>query len=285
MLLQITTLIAGIILLVWGADRFVEGASVTARNLGVAPLAVGLLVVGFGTSGPEMMISAVAAFEGNTGIAIGNAVGSNIANIALILGLTPLIQPLSVHSSVLTRELPILLVAMLFALAMLSDGILGRIDGMLLLGGFALSVYWTVTLAFRGRTRSDTEDAMAKEFAAELAVSMPMNRAVFWVVVGLALLLIASRMLVWSATGIARSLGVSELVIGLSIVAVGTSLPELAASLSAAFKKEDDIAIGNIVGSNTFNMAVLGLPGLIAPGSFEAAVLQRDFPIMVRVRL
>ncbi len=280
MVLSILCIIAGLALLVWGADRFVEGAASVARNLGVSPLVVGMLIVGFGTSAPEMLVSGIAAWNGNTGLSIGNAVGSNITNVALILGLSALITPLDVHSKVLRRELPILLASMLIALALLADGTLGRLDGALLLAGFALLVGWTLVIALRERNGSDP---LAAEFAMELpAARMSTGRAVAWAVVGLILLLLGSRMLVWGAVQIAQALGMSDLVIGLTIVAIGTSLPELAASMAAVLKKEHDIAIGNVVGSNTFNtLVVMGLPGLIDPGPFEPALLSRDFPTMI----
>ena len=276
----------GLVLLVWGADRFVDGAAGTARNFGISPLVVGLVIVGFGTSAPEMLVSAVAAWQGNTGISIGNAVGSNITNVALILGVASLVRPLQVHSAILRRELPILLAAMLVALLLLMDGTLNRIDGVVLLSGFAVSIYWTVSLALRGRHTVSEPDALASEFEAELTSTMSTARALFWVFVGLAVLLVSSRLLVWGASEIARGMGISDLVIGLTVVAVGTSLPELAASVSAALKNEHDIAIGNVIGSNTFNiLAVMGLPGLIRPGIFDPALLHRDFPVMIGLTL
>lgn len=280
----IAVVLVSLAVLVWGADRFVDGAAALARNFGISPLVIGLVLVGFGTSAPEMLVSAIAAWQGNPGIAVGNAVGSNITNIALILGVTALVRPLSVHSRLLRRELPILLTAMLIALAMLLDGELDRIDGILLLIGFAAQVYWTLSLARRG---GDGPDALAEEFTREMPEAAMSNaRAVFWSVAGLALLLVSARMLVWGAVVIAQGLGVSDLVIGLTVVAIGTSLPELAASIAAARKGEDDIALGNVVGSNTFNiLAVLGLPGLIRPGSFDQALLWRDFPVMIGLTL
>jgi len=276
--------VAGLALLVWSADRFVDGAAAAARNLGVSPLVTGLILVGFGTSAPEMVVSAMAAWGGNSGISIGNAVGSNITNIGLVIGVAAVIHPLTVHSRLLRRELPLLLVAMLVALLMLLDGELGRADGAVLLAGFVLVVVLTLRLARAPEAAvSGDGDALAHEFADELTAGrMPTSRALMWVVIGLTLLLVSSRMLVWGAVEIAQLFGVSDLVIGLTIVAIGTSLPELAATVSAALKGEDDIAVGNVVGSNTFNLlAVLGLPGLIGPGPFDPAVLNRDFPFMI----
>jgi cation:H+ antiporter len=283
MLLPSVILILALILLIWSVDHFVEGASATARNLGVTPLVVGLIVVGFGTSAPEMLISALAAWEGNPALGIGNAIGSNITNVALVLGLGALVRPLSVHSRLLRRELPILLAAILLALVLLLDGTLGRLDGALLLAGFGVLIYWTLSLAMGDR---DGPDAMVVQFEAEMPSAMRLGHAITWVVVGLVGLLASSQMFVWAAVQMAQALGVSDLVIGLTIVAVGTSLPELAATVAAVMKNEHDIAIGNVVGSNSFNiLAVLAMPGVIAPGTHEPALLTRDFPVMIGLTL
>lgn len=282
LLLPIIAIATGFALLVWGADRFVVGAASTARNLGVSTLIIGLTVVGFGTSAPEILVSAMASWQGNPGLAIGNALGSNIANIALILGATSLVTPLVVHSDTLRREFPILLAVVLFAGVLMADGELGRFDGLLLLGGLMLMLYWLTTLGM-GMRRGDP---MGEEIAAEIPPEQPLSRSVMWLVVGLVVLLISSRMLVWGAVEVAQSLGVSDLIIGLTVVAIGTSLPELAAAIMSALKKEHDIAIGNIIGSNMFNMlAVLPLPGVIQPGPFAAEVLQRDLPVMTILTL
>ncbi len=281
MLTAVGAVVLGFALLIWGADRFVDGAAATARNLGVSPLMVGLLIVGFGTSAPEMLVSALAAWEGNSGLSIGNAVGSNITNIALILGIAALVRPMAVHSGLLRRELPILLAAILFALLIMIDGELNRVDGLLLLAGFVVQIYWTVSLARRERA-----DALASEFEAEIPTGMSTQRGLFWIGFGLLLLIGSSRILVWGAVEIATAFGISDLIIGLTIVAIGTSLPELAASVAAALKGEHDIAIGNVVGSNTFNtLAVLGLPGVIGPGPFDPELLTRDFPMMIGLTL
>ncbi len=282
LLLPIAAVVSGFALLVWGADRFVVGAASTARNLGVSTLIIGLTIVGFGTSAPEILVSGMASWQGNPGLAIGNALGSNIANIALILGATSLIAPLTVHSDTLKREFPILLAVVLFAGVLMADGELGRIDGVLLLGGLCLMLYWLTTLGMRMRRG----DPMTEEIAAEIPPEQPLSRSIIWLVVGLVVLLISSRLLVWGAVEIAQSLGVSDLIIGLTIVAIGTSLPELAAAVMSALKKEHDIAIGNIIGSNMFNMlAVLPLPGVIHPGPFAEEVLQRDLPVMTVLTL
>jgi len=274
----------GFVLLVWGADRFVTGAAATARNLGVSPLIIGLTIVGFGTSAPEMLVSAMAAWAGNPGIAIGNALGSNIANIGLVLGLTALITPLAVRSETLRREFPILFAVMMLTLILLGDGNLSRMDGLILLAGFGLMMYWLVSLGLRERACDPAQqacDPMQQEFADEIPTDMATGRALFWVGLGLAILLLSSRLLVWGAVNIAQYYGVSDLIIGLTIVAIGTSLPELAASITGALKGEHDIAIGNVLGSNMFNLlAVLGLPGLIHPLATPADVMSRDFPVM-----
>ena len=277
-ILLIIAIIAGLGLLSWSADRFVTGASGLARGFGVAPLIIGLTIVAFGTSAPEMLVSAMAAWQNNSGIAIGNAVGSNIANMALVLGVSALIAPLTVHSQTLNREYPLMLVVMLVALALLWNGVLSRLDGSILLAGMVVLVFWTIHLA----RSAPPDDPLETEFSAKLPETVSLG-ATWWLLLsGLILLLISSRLLVWGAVGIAQAFGVSDLVIGLTIVAVGTSLPELAASVAAVRKGEHDIAVGNVVGSNLFNiLAVLGIAGVIGPGGFDAAVLTRDFPLMI----
>jgi len=278
MWLELLAIAGGFVLLAWSADRFVTGASALAFNLNVSPLIIGLTIVGLGTSAPEILVSAMASWQGNTGLAIGNAIGSNITNSTLILGFTALVLPLSVHSSILRRELPILLLVMTAALLLLLDGTLGRLDGAILLTGMGVMLFWMTRLA---RTAKSQTDPMKEEFAEEIPTDLSMPKAVFWLVVGALLLLVSSKILVWGAVSIARELGVSDLVIGLTIVALGTSLPELAASVMSAIKNEHDIAIGNVIGSNIFNLlAVLGLPGLINPSVLDSEVLSRDYPIM-----
>lgn len=280
--LPLLALLAGFALLTWGADRFVAGAAAIACNLGVAPLIIGLTIVGIGTSAPEMLVSAMAALAGNPGIAIGNAIGSNIINIGLVLGLTILIRPLTVPADALRREFPVLFAVMCMALLLLLDGELGRLDGIILLSGFVLMLYWLVRLAKRDRANAQNNGTQPDGTDAEMLEQMSTARAVFWVIVGLLVLLSSSRLLIWGAVDIARFFGVSDLVIGLTIVAFGTSLPELAASISSVLKGEDDLAIGNILGSNIFNLlAVLGLPGLLHPLATPGEVLSRDYPAML----
>ena len=279
MWLELLAVFGGFILLTWSADRFVTGAASVAWNLNISPLIIGLTIVSLGTSAPEILVSGMAAWQGNAGLSIGNALGSNIINIGLVLGMTALITPLNVHSSILRRELPVLMGIMLFAWFLLQDGSLGRIDGSLLLGGMVLLLAWMTRMGIQSQ---GTRDPMDEEFAEEIQTGISMKRALFWLLVGSIFLLISSRLLIWGAVSIAHHLGISDLIIGLTIVALGTSLPELAASLMSALKHEHDIAIGNVIGSNMFNLlAVLGLPGLIAPGPIDPAVINRDFPVMV----
>lgn len=267
----------GLALLAWSAGRFVEGAAYTARHFGMPPLLIGMVIVGFGTSAPEMVVSALAALQGNPGIALGNAYGSNITNIALILGLTALICPIAVHSRVLRKELPILAAITVLAAWQIWDGEISRFDAFVLLGVFAGLMTWTIWQGTRKKA-----DALGGEMKKELDLhAMPIRRAVFWLVVGLLLLIVSSRILVWGAVEIAHGFGVSNLIIGLTIVAAGTSLPELASSIIAARKGEHDIALGNILGSNLFNtLAVVGIAGTIHPLAVGPEVLSRDMLVM-----
>ncbi|MCC4270669.1 calcium/sodium antiporter [Marinobacter nauticus] len=282
MLIASLAILAGLALLVWSADRFVEGSAATAGHFGMPPLLIGMVVVGFGTSAPEMVVSALAASQGNPGLALGNAYGSNITNIGLILGITAVIAPIAVHSQVMRKELPILALVTLAAAWLLFDGELSRLDAAGLLVLFALVLGWSIWSGMR-----KTDDVFATEMDAELATHpMPIRNAMLWLVVGLALLIISSRILVWGAVDLATRFGVSDLVIGLTIVAIGTSLPELASSIIAARKGEHDLALGNILGSNLFNtLAVVGIAGSIAPMAVANEVLIRDIPVMVGLTL
>jgi len=277
MTFSILAVVAGLALLVWSADRFVDGAAAAARHFNVPPLLIGMVIVGFGTSAPEMVVSAIASWQGNPGIALGNAYGSNITNIALILGLTAMISPIVVHSKVLHKELPILMVVTGFALFLLRDNELSRMDGWLHLLVLSILVGWSILQGLRERS-----DALGEEMEAELVVhEMPLGRAFLWLAVGLVLLIISSRMLVWGAVNIAHHFGVSDLIIGLTVVAVGTSLPELASSIAAIRKNEHDIALGNVIGSNLFNtLAVIGIAGTINPIAVEADIFNRDMMVM-----
>jgi len=280
MLMAIGAIIAGLILLVWSADKFVEGSATTASHFGMPPLLIGMVVVGFGTSAPEMAVSALAASQGNPGLALGNAYGSNITNIALILGITALLAPIAVHSQVMRKELPILILVTGFAGWQLWDGDLSRMDAIGLMLAFVVLIGWSI---YQGLRQPD--DALATEMTEEVN-AMPVRKAILWLVFGLLLLIISSRILVWGAVDLATTFGISDLVIGLTIVAVGTSLPELASSIIAARKGEHDLALGNILGSNLFNtLAVVGIAGLIAPMPVASEVLTRDFPVMAALTL
>lgn len=277
MLLASLAILAGLILLVWSADRFIEGAAAIAKHLGMPSLLIGMVIIGFGTSAPEMAVSAMAALDGNPGLALGNAYGSNITNIAVIVGITAIIAPIAVHSQVLRKELPLLLALTFIAGYQLIDGELSRLDGWVLLGVFAVVMGWSIFQGIRGKG-----DPLAGDTDAEMIEHpMPLNKAIMWLVVGLTLLLVSSRLLVWGAVFIAQSLGVSDLVIGLTIVAIGTSLPELAAALAAVKKNEHDLILGNIIGSGIFNtLAVVGLAATIHPLSVDSEVLYRDWTMM-----
>lgn len=282
MLLAFAAILIGLVILVWSADRFVEGASAAAVHGGVPPLLIGMLIIGFGTSAPELSVSALASLQGNSGIALGNAWGSNITNIALIIGLVALISPVTAHARVARRELPVLLAVTALAGWQVYDGRLSRTDGVVLLAVFAVLIGWSIYEGMRNR-----ETTMAGETHQQyLTHTMPLGRAVMWLLIGLVLLVLSSRLLVWGAVFIASDLGVSDLIIGLTIVAVGTSLPELASSLAAIRKKEHDLALGNIIGSGLFNtLAVVGLAALIEPLDVAPEVLTRDWAVMAALTL
>jgi len=279
MLVNSLAILMGLVVLVWSADRFVLGASAVARNFGVSPLIIGMTILGFGTSAPEMLVSGVAAWGGNPALGIGNALGSNIANIALVLGVTAILAPMVVKSNVLKREFPMLFVVMGLAAVLMIDNELGRIDGIILLSGVVVMLWWMIRLARQPHAAGS--EPLDEEFDAEIPDDMPTGKAIFWLVLGLVLLMASSRLLVWGAVNVAEFFGVSDLVIGLTIVAIGTSLPELAATVSAALKKEHDMAIGNVIGSNLFNiLAVLAFPGIIMPSVLAPEVMNRDFVVM-----
>ena len=255
----------------FGADRFVFGASNLARRLGVSPLLVGMVIVGFGTSAPEILVSATAAIEGNGGLALGNVVGSNITNIALVLGVAAMIKPIELHRDVVRREIPMVLVITALVAGLLIDGDLTPLDGGALLLMLALFLFRSIRA---GKAASEDDEEPTQPLVGY-------GRATLWVVIGLALLIVSSRGVVWGASTIASALGVSDLIIGLTIVAIGTSLPELASTAMSAAKGEHAMAIGNVLGSNVFNLlAVLPFPALIAPGELEPGLLERDYVVM-----
>ena len=276
MLYPILALVIGLVLLVWSADRFVMGAAATAKNFGMSPMLIGLTIVSFGTSAPEILVSFMATTSGAGELAVGNALGSNIANIALVLGVTALIAPLPVKSGVLKKELPLLLGITLLAGALLWNLRLSLLDSIILI----IALIGCLYLFSRFQKGADADESLSEE--AEEMPELATSKALFWLILGLVLLAGSSRLLVWGATEIAYALGVSELVVGLTIVAIGTSLPELAASIASALKNHHDIAIGNVVGSNIFNLvAVMAVPGFITTIDIDMIVLQRDYMAML----
>ena len=275
--LPVLALASGLALLIWSADRFVEGAAATARHAGMPSLLIGMVIIGFGTSAPEMVVSAISASQGNPGLALGNAYGSNISNIALILGLTAILTPIKIKSGVLRKELPVLLAVTVLTAGLLADLYLSRYDAAILLLVFALVMGWWIWLGLRER-----HDSLEADLDVKLEIDpMPLKKALLWLFVGMILLVVSSRLLVWGAVEIARMFGVSDLIIGLTIVALGTSLPELASAVAATRKGEHDLALGNVIGSNLFNtLAVVGIAGTIQPLSVGPEVLYRDCLLM-----
>lgn len=277
LLLPALTIIVGFALLIWSADKFVLGASNTARSFSISPLIVGVVIVGLGTSAPEMLVSAMAAGQGKTGISIGNALGSNITNVGLMLGLTALFYPLHIHSKLVKREMPVLLAIIGVSLFLLCDQYLSFWDGLILISMMFAMLTFTVYEA-----KSHGEDQLPQEILDEMPEEVSKGEALKWLIIGIFVLIASSRILVWGAVEVAEYFGVSDLIIGLTIVAIGTSLPELAATIAAARKKEFDLAVGNIIGSNIFNiLGVMALPGLIRADSFDIEVLHRDYPVMI----
>lgn len=282
MLINLLMLFAGLALLVWSADRFVYGAAAVARNFGLPSMIIGLTIVSMGSSAPEMMVSATAALDGKVDTAIGNVIGSNIANITLILGATALLRSLAVNSLTLKREMPLMMAASLLAGYLLHDLELSFLDGILLLVAFIGVLTYLSVSAYRNR---DT-DPLAHANDDDIPDNLPTWQAFAWLIVGMALLPLASNWMVDGAVGIAKWFGMSDLVIGLTIIAIGTSLPELAACVAGVLKGESDLAIGNVVGSNLFNiLAVLAIPALIAPGTIDANAAGRDLYIMLGTSL
>jgi len=282
MLANSILVVAGLALLIWGAGRFVHGAAATARNLGVAPLMIGLTVVALATSAPEILVSVVAALDHQPGLAFGNAIGSNIVNIGLVLGVTSMIRPIKLESATLRREMPALLAVSLLTVALFLDAFLSRIDGIVMLTGLVIVMVWLARLGMR----SAANDPIKIDYEAEIPSDVSMRMAIVWLVIGLAILLVGAKMLEYGAVRIAEELGVSEVVIGVTIVAFGTSLPELAVSLASALKGEYGLAIGNIVGSNIFNLlAVIGVAATIEPSALAPSVLSLHIFVMVAFTL
>ncbi len=270
MYLAFALVVSGIALLVWSADRFTDGAAALARNLGVAPLIVGLTIVAIGSSAPEIIVSINASLTGNGAIGLGNALGSNITNIAFVLGISALIKPLHVDSGTLKREFPILLGITLWGSFLLIDGDLTAAESWPLLIALVIYIIWLIRVGLKTRVR---QDLMLQEIIEELPDAMSNQKAVFWIVIGMLLLQISSKMLVTGAEEIALHYGISQIIIGSTIIAIGTSLPELAASVAGVLKGEDEMALGNVIGSNIFNLlAVMSLPGVITGVHFSQEI-------------
>lgn len=277
MLLASLAILIGLPVLLWSAGKFVGGAASVANHFGVSPLLIGMLIIGFGTSAPEIIVSVFAAIQGNSGIALGNAYGSNIANILLILGLTAIISPIAVKSEIIKKELPVLLGITFFAAWQVWDLNISKDDAFSLLGLFVLLLSWSIYHGMKG-----DKDALADEYDEEINSNEgTVKTHVMWLVAGLLLLVASSRMLVWGAVEVATFFGVSDTIIGLTVIAIGTSLPELASSLMAVKKGEHDLAIGNVIGSNMFNtLAVVGIAGTIQPMAVGSEFLYRDVMVM-----
>lgn len=278
MLLLCLALLFGFIILFWGADFFVDGAVATARNLNISPMFIGLTIVSLGTSAPEIFVAAMSSFQGAPQLAVGNAIGSNIANIGLVLGITALLVPLPFRIDVLSRDLPVLIFVTLCAGAALWDLYLGPLDGLLLLAGLVIFI---VRLIGEHRRSSSMEVAAGITELDDMPV-MTTKKSVLVLSVGLLLLVGSAEILVYTAVEIARTMNISELIIGLTVIAVGTSLPELVVSATSALKGQTDLAIGNIVGSNIFNiLAVLAIPCIVAPAKFGPEIFWRDYLLML----
>lgn len=291
MLLAIVAVIIGLVVLVWSADKFVDGAVGIAEYCGMSTLLIGMVIVGFGTSAPELTVSALSAAQGNPELALGNAYGSNIANIALILGATALISPILMQRSVIRGDLPNLLVVSILSIIFVWDGSVVRWNGILLLAVFAVTMAFSIRREMKKAKTGKGEGLPLASASQGESSATPseksLGKSILWLVLGLLLLVASSRALVWGAVAIARTLGVSDLLIGLTIVAIGTSLPELASSIAAARKGENDLALGNIIGSNLFNtLAVVGLAATVSPmDEIEKAVTYRDMPLMIVLTL
>ncbi|AOT09788.1 calcium/sodium antiporter [Pseudoalteromonas luteoviolacea] len=281
MVLSFVILILGFVALVWSADRFVFGAAALAKNLGVPTLIVGLTIVAMGSSAPEMMVAAQAALSDKTDTAVGNAVGSNIANILLVLGITALLRPLAVGSGILRREMPLLIIVSLGAWYIISDNYFSATEGFILLAGFATFILGLIYIT-KNSNKDQEDDPLVSEACDEVPNNVPTGKAAFWLVVGMIVLPVSADLLVDSAVDIAKFFGMSDLLIGLTIIAIGTSLPELAACVAGVLKNEDDLALGNIIGSNIFNiLAVLSIAGILNPAQLDMNISQRDIYVML----
>ncbi len=283
MLLSLTAIVVGLALLVWSADEFIEGATAIAEHLGVSSLIIGITIVGFGTSAPEILVSIIAVLEDTPNLAIGNALGSNIANIGLILGFTAFLVAVPIDQNILKREYPLLLIATLVMVWCLYDLHLNFIDGIMLVALLSIILWYMIDI--HRKNGVDTESEAVFDDQGSVA-HMSLNKATGWAILGLIVLVGSSKLLVWGASNVALALGVSELIIGLTIVALGTSLPELAASISSLKKGIPDLAVGNVIGSNLFNsLAVIGIPAMLVSFDIDEKVLYRDLPVVVGLTL
>lgn len=276
MFLAIIATLIGLVLLVYSADFFIDGASSIAQKFGMSKFLIGMLIIGIGTSTPEIVVSVFSALEGASGLALGNAYGSNIVNILLVLGATALISPLLIQRSLVRGDFLILLGVTALAIFQLMDGHISRLDSIILILGLATFIGWQIYVAKKSPNDNDSEEI----------ANFSMGKALVCLIGGLVVLVASSRLVVWGAVEIAKALGMSELIIGLTVVAIGTSLPELVSSIIAARKGEDDMAVGNVIGSNIFNtLAVVGIAGVIAPMSVPDDVIGRDIWVMAGVTI
>lgn len=280
-MMAVLTIIVSFIALLWAANHLVTGAAGIAYNYKVAPLIIGLTLVALGTSTPQIMVSITAALDGRNELAIGNAIGANIANIGLVLGITILLRPLNLKSSLLRREFPLLFLVMLFTYSLMLDGYLGIIDGCLFLGGCVALISYFIFLGRHARN-----DAMSREFKQTINIKRPLKANMLSIIIGIIILPLSAHFLVGSAVKIAQQFGMSELVMGLTIIAIGTCLPNIITSIVAAYKGHDDIAVGNILGSNMFNLlVVMAFPGILNPSDISHSILWRDVPVMFVITL
>lgn len=277
MWLAILAVVVGLAILVWSADVFIDGAVALANKLNVPSFLIGVIILGLGTSAPEMIVSMLAALEGSPELALGNAYGSNIVNIALVLGATVLISPIIIRKSIINHDMPLLLLVTAVAAWQLSDGVLSNTDGIVLIVLLVVVLGIQIILSLREGNHEHEGDTVEETAKAEHSMAQGLGR----LFLGLLVLILSSRAIVWGAIELATLWGLSELIIGLTIVAIGTSLPELVASLSAARKGEHDMALGNIIGSNVFNtLGVVGVAALIAPITPSSIILSRDILAM-----
>jgi cation:H+ antiporter len=272
MLVAIASIIGGFVLLTWSADHLVEHSAKLTLQMGVSPFIIGVTVIGFGTSAPELLVSAMASMRGNGSLAVGNAIGSNIANIGLVMGSCGLFVPLVIKAHAIRQEFPLLFLAAIVAILVCLDGSLSRVDGLILVSGLGAFLYWSIKTHSSTVVVDEITDTSEERYLT----------GILWIIASIILLVIASRFLIVGAVELAKMMGVSELVIGLTVIALGTSLPEFAASVAGARKGMTDMVVGNIIGSNIFNsLGVLGITGLVRATEIDPDALTRDLPIML----